>query len=72
MSANRLDNRVKTQRDISLTAEELAASEETAVSTKDILIRVEDLFKQLVVEFKINNKILNEVHDLEVNELDIK
>ena len=32
----------------------------------------EHLLKQILVELKINNKILNEVHDLNVNEQDIK
>ena len=30
------------------------------------------LIKEVVKQLKINNKILNEVHDLTVNELDIK
>ncbi len=69
---NRLDNRVKTQRDTSLLEKEQTASEETATDTKKILTRVEDLFRQVVKELKINNRILNEVHDLNVNETDIK
>lgn len=67
-----LDNRIKTQRDTSLKTDKQTSSEETAIDTKEILIRVEDLFKQVVKELKINNRILNEVHDLNVNETDIK
>ena len=30
------------------------------------------LLKEVIIELKINNRILNEVHDLDVNEQDIK
>jgi len=40
------------------------------ISTDDF--NVKDLIKQVVIQLKINNKILNDVHDLKVNEKDIK
>jgi len=37
-----------------------------------ISLRLESLAKEMVKQLKINNEILNEVHDLTVNEGDIK
>ena len=35
-------------------------------------LSLQQLIKEVVTQLKINNQILNEVHDLTVNELDIK
>ncbi len=37
-----------------------------------VITEVGEDIKQVVTQLKINNRILNEVHDLNVNEMDIK
>ena len=38
----------------------------------DANLRLEYLSKEIIKQLKINNEILNEVHDLKVNEGDIR
>ena len=69
---NRLDNRVKTQKELSVGKEAQPTSEETALSTKDVLLQILDLQKQQLVESKLISLKLDclQLDELTVDDLE--